>query len=107
MPRGRRRTIATGFLVLWLVLWAAGMLVVLYALAAALRRGDLAAAGFMVLWLALAGLGLYTGARKLRQFALPGVEPPRSARDHTWRDAGTLARSEPAAGEGGPRPPAP
>jgi hypothetical protein len=86
MPRSRRTGFTTVFLILWLVLWIAGMLVVLYNALAALARGDLAV-GVMGIWLAAAGSGLYVFVRKLRQRMMPGIEPPRQRPAHLWRDA--------------------
>jgi disulfide bond formation protein DsbB len=87
MPRSRRTGFTTVFLILWLVLWIAGMLVVLYTALAALGRSDLAAVGVMGVWLAAAGTGLYIALRKLRLRMMPGIESPRQRPAHLWRDA--------------------
>ena len=80
--RGSR--IATGFMAAWIVLWTAGMLVVLYSLAGALWNGDWAAAGVMALW--LAGAGLFFVTRRLIRRARPGLDVPRPAEGHVWKD---------------------
>jgi hypothetical protein len=83
-PRGER--IAIGFMVVWLVIWAAGMMIVLYGLSRAVAGGEPMAMLIMTLWLGGAGFGLLMGARKLRQLLLmPGV-PPRKGRDRAWND---------------------
>lgn len=87
MAEGRGRRVATGFLVVWLVFWSAGMLVVLYGLALALRSGDGFGIALMALWLAAAGFGLWQGLRKLRALAGGPAAVRRSARSHRWRDA--------------------
>ncbi len=90
MTQRSRRRGPVVFMAVWLVLWTAGILVVLWLLGAAALRGDLGAAPFLLLWLGFASLGLYAGLRRLQ--ALPGLgrppagpRPPDPAR-HDWRD---------------------
>ncbi len=86
MARARGERIAIGFMVVWLVVWAAGMMVVLYGLARAVASGEPMAMLLMTLWLGGAGFGLVMGARKLRQLLLaPGAAPRRSG-DRPWND---------------------
>lgn len=78
------------FMAIWLTLWSAAILVVLWMLGGAMISGDLGAAPFLLLWLGFAGLGPYAGLRRLR--ALLGLSgppaPPRPAdpRRHRWED---------------------
>jgi hypothetical protein len=71
---GRRRRGPVVFMAVWLTLWTAAILVVLWMLGAALVRGDLGAAPFLVLWLGFAALGLWAGVRRMQ--ALVGLAPP-------------------------------
>ncbi len=87
MAGARGRRIATGFMVLWLVFWGAGILVVLYGLGAALLAGNAAGALLMALWLVAAVFGLWQGLRKMRQLAGLAPPPARPVRDHIRRDA--------------------
>ncbi len=71
----------------WLIVWMGGMLVVIYGLASAALGGEFGASLMMLAWLAVAGLGLYLGARRLRQL-VAGVDAPARApgRNHDWND---------------------
>jgi hypothetical protein len=84
--RSGRERFAIGFILVWIVLWTAGMLMVLWGLVMALLGGDLAAAGLMAVWLAVAGFGLRMGVRKLIHLVRFGRQPRSGARNHTWKD---------------------
>jgi hypothetical protein len=71
--RGSRAGIV--FMSVWLVIWTAAILVVLWMLGGAVLRGDLGGAPFLLIWLGFAGLGLYAGLRRL-QTLLGLIEPP-------------------------------
>lgn len=72
----------------WLTLWTAGILVVLWLLGADALRGEFGAAPFLLVWLGFAALGLYAGLRRLQ--ALTGLgrpaAPPRPPAPEAWRD---------------------
>ena len=86
------------FMAVWLTLWSAAILVVLWMLGGAALSGDLGAAPFLLLWLGFAGLGLYAGLRRMR--ALLGLAgPPRPAAPGPV-PARPLGRRHPAAGGG-------
>jgi hypothetical protein len=84
--RSGRERFAIGFMIVWTVLWTAGILIVLYGLANALLGGDLAAMAFMAVWLLAAGFGLAMGIRKLVQLLRGGRQPRPPARNHAWND---------------------
>lgn len=86
--RTRREKAGIAFLVVWLIVWVAGMLIVLWGLVAALMAGNYPAMGFMALWLVFALFGLVAGSRKLRQLVAMGRPVPRraSGRSHVWDD---------------------
>ncbi len=86
VSRSGRERFAIGFMVVWIVFWAAGMLIVLYGFGTALLGGNFAAAGFMLIWLAAAGFGLFMGARKLVQILRHERPEPEGARAHEWND---------------------
>ena len=84
---GRRGRIA--FIAVWLAVWSAGILIVLWMLGAASLRGDFGAAPFLVIWLGFAGLGLYAGLRRLQALVglvPPAVAPTRPPRPQDWKD---------------------
>lgn len=101
MARARREKIAIGFMVLWLIIWAGGMMVVLYGLSRAVASGEPMAMLFMTLWLGGAGFGLLLGARKLRELLLNPGGLPRRVRGSDWNDG--ISRG--ADGDGPPPPP--
>lgn len=101
MARARREKIAIGFMVLWLIIWAGGMMVVLYGLSRAIASGEPMATLFMTLWLGGAGFGLLMGARKLRELLLNPGGLPRRVRGSDWNDAVSPDRN----GGGPPAPP--
>ncbi len=84
--RGSRSGIV--FMSVWLVVWTAAILVVLWLLGGAVLRGELGGAPFLLIWLGFAGLGLYAGLRRLQ--ALLGLTappaPPAARRGHVWTD---------------------
>jgi uncharacterized membrane protein YhaH (DUF805 family) len=82
----RSRRVAIGFMVVWIVFWAAGIFIVLFGLISALRSGNLTALAFMLVWLAAAGFGLFMGVRKLRDLWRFGKTPPRPVGNHVWDD---------------------
>lgn len=77
------------FMAVWVVVWAAMMLVVVWLLGAAALRGDLGAAPFLLIWLAFAGIGLWAGVRRLQEMAglVRPPDPPPASANHVWRDA--------------------
>ncbi len=106
MARGRQEKVGIGFMIVWLVLWASGMMIAVFTLGGAAWAGDLGAALFLFVWLAAAGVGLAAGARKLRGLLFGGEAPrkPPPARD--WNDgipgkAGSASeRSDPTVSNG-------
>jgi hypothetical protein len=102
MARARREKIAIGFMVLWLIIWAGGMMVVLYGLSRAVASGEPMATLFMTLWLGGAGFGLLMGARKLRELLLNPGGLPRRVRGPDWNDGVPPDRNG-----GGPQAPPP
>jgi hypothetical protein len=87
-PRRRRGPIV--FMAIWLTLWTAAILVVLFMLGAALLRGELGAAPFLLIWLGFAAFGLYAGLRRMQGLVGLGrppapPRPPDPAR-RRWRD---------------------
>jgi len=100
MARTRGENIAIGFMILWLVIWAGGMMIVLYGLSSAVASGEPMAMLFMTVWLGGAGFGLLMGARKLRGLLLTPGGLPRRGRDTAWNDGVSGGRD-------GPPPPPP
>lgn len=84
--RSGKEKFAIGFMVVWIVFWAAGMLIVIYGLVRSLLSGNLTAAGFMGIWLVAAGFGLAMGMRKLVELLRNGRTAPEGARNHDWND---------------------
>lgn len=85
--RGSRAGIV--FMAVWLTVWTAMILVVLWMLGSAALSGELGAAPFLLLWLGFAGVGLWAGLRRLQ--ALLGLSgpppgPPPPSPRHVWRD---------------------
>lgn len=73
-------------MVVWLIFWAAGMLIVILGLGAAVLRGEVGAILFMVIWLAAASVGLIAGARQLRRLTFGPTEPPKAKTPRSWHD---------------------
>ncbi len=87
MASPRSQKIAIGFMVVWLIFWMGGMLVVIYGLGSAALGGELGASLMILAWLAAAGLGLYLGAKRLKQLLTGDEAPPRApGRNHEWDD---------------------
>lgn len=88
-PRAARRGPIV-FMAVWLTLWSAAILVVLWMLGGAALSGDLGAAPFLLLWLGFAGLGLYAGLRRMRALlglaGPPAPPPPVPSRRGRWDD---------------------
>lgn len=88
-PRAARRGPIV-FMAVWLTLWSAAILMVLWMLGGAALSGDLGAAPFLLLWLGFAGLGLYAGLRRLRALlglaGPPAPPPPVPSRRSRWDD---------------------
>lgn len=88
-PRAARRGPIV-FMAIWLTLWSAAILVVLWMLGGAALSGDLGAAPFLLLWLGFAGLGLYAGLRRMRALlglaGPPAPPPPVPSRRGRWDD---------------------
>ena len=99
MRRGDR--VSIGFMVAWLVVWGAGMLIAIWSLGAAALQGEVGAILFLAIWLAGAAFGLVAGARKLRglTFGEPRKPlPPPTA----WHD-GIAPGARPDQTDGAPR----
>jgi hypothetical protein len=86
MARSRKEKTAIAFMTVWLIVWTAGIFIVVAAMVPAALGGDMGALAFMSLWIAGAGFGLYAGGRKLKQLLMTGKEPPAPARNHQWTD---------------------
>jgi hypothetical protein len=82
----RRDWPAIGFLAVWMVFWAGGILTAFWHLGAAALDGEAAPAIFLAVWLAAAGYGLWSAARQLLRLLLGIRAPRRSIRDHHWED---------------------
>ena len=91
-------------MVVWMVLWAAGMVVVVWSLGASALAGELVPVVFMAGWLAVAGIGLVSAGRRLvALMSAPEPGPVRSQREHAWDDG--IPPSPPGGDEGrAPRP---
>lgn len=89
MAEGRRGRGAIVFMGVWLVVWTAAILIVLFMLGSGLMRGEYGAAPFLILWLAFAGFGLYVGLRRMQALLRLGPPPARpgtEARAPQWDD---------------------
>lgn len=86
MSAARRAPIV--FMAVWLTLWTAAVLIVLWMLGGALLSGDLGLAPFLLIWLGIAGLGLWSGFRRLQRLMrlTPEPGPPPVLDRHVWRD---------------------
>jgi hypothetical protein len=86
----RRKPVSIAFLVVWIVIWTAGMILAVYTIGGAALEGAIAPAVFLVVWLAVAGLGLYNAGRRLAEMLLGErlrADPPRrESGRHEWRD---------------------
>ncbi|MFO1142065.1 MAG: hypothetical protein U1E59_06690 [Amaricoccus sp.] len=83
----RAKATGIGFLLVWMVLWAAAMVVVVWSLGAAALAGEAAPAVFMVGWLAVAAIGLVSAGRRLvALLTAPDPGPTLSRREHAWDD---------------------
>ncbi len=82
-------------MVVWLVFWAAGMILAVVALGSAALRGEVGAILFLVLWLGGAGLGLYNGARRLRGLLMGETKPRRVGQPRNWNDGISKGSGEP------------
>jgi hypothetical protein len=65
------------FMAIWLVVWTAAILIVLFMLGGGLASGDYGAAPFLVLWLGFAIFGLYVGIRRMQTLLRLGPPPER------------------------------
>lgn len=87
MQKPRSQKLGIGFLILWCVFWAAGMMIVAYGLVLAVSDGAALPAALMGVWLLAAAFGLYKAIQGLKRIALEGREPRRKpVRDSSWRD---------------------
>jgi hypothetical protein len=88
MPRARSRGEKSGiaFMVVWLVLWTAGILIAVWSMGAAALDGEPKALIFLAVWLVAAGFGLVSGVRRLVQMLMAEKPPPRSMPNHRWDD---------------------
>ncbi len=89
MAEPTRRRAGIIFMAVWLVLWTASILVVIWMVGAAALRGELGAAPFLLIWLAFAGFGLYAGIRRMQVLlglARPSAGSGARAPAREWRD---------------------
>ncbi|MFO1208373.1 MAG: hypothetical protein U1E40_04030 [Amaricoccus sp.] len=97
--RTRAKAVDVGFMLAWMVFWAAGMVVVVWNLGASALQGEAMPALFMAAWLVAAGAGLVSaGRRLLALLSGPAPGPRRSTREHAWDDG---IPPPPPAGDGG------
>lgn len=82
----RARRVSIGFMVIWLIVWGAAMLVAVWALGGEAWSGNLAAAAFLAIWLAAAGFGLVNGIRRLVGLAMGEPVTSRRLRPNQWND---------------------
>ena len=82
-PDGSRKR-GAGFLVAWMVLWTAAILVALFMLGSAALRGELGPAAFLAIWIAAAGFGLCSAGRRLVELLVTGR--PRRPNTRPWDD---------------------
>lgn len=106
MGRSRQDKVGIGFMIVWLVLWASGMMIAVFTLGGAAWSGDLGAALFLLVWLAAAGVGLAAGARKLRGLLLGGETPRKAPPPRDWNDgiSGSASATRDPAGSDGQEP---
>jgi len=87
----------------WMVLWAAGMVIVVWHFGASALAGEAAPAVFMAVWLAVAAVGLVSAGRRLAGLFTAGDPgPKRSTREHSWDD-GIPPAPPPGVGDAGSR----
>lgn len=91
-PPVRGRKISIGFMVLWLIVWAAAMLTAVWALGGEAWSGNLGAAIFLAIWLAAAGFGLLSGIRRLVGLATGQPVTSRRLRPNRWNDGMDLPK---------------
>jgi len=89
MPDGRSRKdlVAIGFMIVWMVVWGAGILVAVYLLGGRVLAGEAIAALVLLVWLGAAVFALRAAARRLAALLLGETRVrPRAAREHHWSD---------------------
>jgi hypothetical protein len=84
MPRRRRRSI--GFLIVWMTVWTAAILVAVWQMGAAALAGEPVAAVVLLVWLAAAGFALVASGRRLRAMLLGEKSPSLANPRHRWDD---------------------
>jgi hypothetical protein len=84
MRLGRRQKVNAGFLVVWMVVWTAAMIVAVWYLGGSVLRGELGAGIFLAIWLTGAGFGLYSAVRNLLAIIVTGA--PRKPDNRRWDD---------------------
>lgn len=82
----RGRTVSIGFMVVWLIFWAAAILVAVWALGGSAWSGDLGAAVFLAVWISAAGFGLAQGIRRLVGLVRGDPVTIRRLRPNVWKD---------------------
>jgi hypothetical protein len=93
--RARKDLVAIGFMIVWMVVWGAGMLVAVWLMGGRVLAGEAVAALVLLVWLAAAGFGLLSAGRRL--VALVMREPRARRRgfgEHRWSD-GVSDRQDP------------
>lgn len=83
---GRSRAASIGFMVVWLIFWAAAILVAVRALGGSAWSGDLSAAVFLGIWICAAAFGLAQGIRRLVSLAKGEPVTIRRLRPNDWKD---------------------
>jgi hypothetical protein len=104
--RSRSDKVSIGFMILWLTLWAAGMLLAVVAMGGAALNGEPAALVFLAVWLAAAGFGLYNGARRLLGLMTGAGPARRPPVNQPWHDGMTERPKLGTPGAGAPETPA-
>lgn len=83
-PRRRGRI---AFTLIWLVVWAAAILIAIRHFGAAALSGETGPAIVLTIWIALAGLALWRVGSGLAATLAGRTTPPRPpGRRHQWRD---------------------
>lgn len=82
----RGRKVSIGFMVIWLIFWAAAIFVAVWALGGSAWSGDLGAAAFLAIWIGAAAFGLAQGIRRLVGLARGDPVTIRRLRPNTWKD---------------------
>lgn len=83
---GRRRSIAAGFMVVWLTVWTSAILVAVWQTGSLALAGEPGAVLFLVAWTIAAGFALRSGVLRLKALLLGEASSPRTAGRHRWRD---------------------